>query len=162
MHLLPRNSNNFTSLGRLDSPNTPANSLGATSFAGLFPVPLPLLRENWVPVTLSNLPQLCGLAVLTSVKAKSRNVFRSFRVYFGDTYKHRFDIFRNLECKYIHASLTRGFFMFFTLCSLLSFLQIIAFDDLKTDYKNPVDLCNSLNPVRVQNRVFNCLDHRVD
>ncbi|EDO33020.1 predicted protein [Nematostella vectensis] len=29
-----------------------------------------------------------------------------------------------------------------------SFLfQIIAFDDLKTDYKNPVDLCNSLNPL---------------
>jgi len=26
--------------------------------------------------------------------------------------------------------------------------QIIAFDDLKTDYKNPVDLCNNLNPVK--------------
>ncbi|KXJ29873.1 protein cornichon homolog 1 [Exaiptasia diaphana] len=25
--------------------------------------------------------------------------------------------------------------------------NIIAFDDLKTDYKNPVDLCNSLNPL---------------
>ena len=26
-------------------------------------------------------------------------------------------------------------------------LQIIAFDELKTDYKNPIDQCNSLNPV---------------
>lgn len=28
------------------------------------------------------------------------------------------------------------------------FLQIIAFDELKTDYKNPIDQCSSLNPVR--------------
>lgn len=26
--------------------------------------------------------------------------------------------------------------------------QIIAFDELKTDYKNPIDQCNTLNPVR--------------
>jgi len=26
-------------------------------------------------------------------------------------------------------------------------LQIIAFDELKTDYKNPIDQCNSLNPL---------------
>ncbi|CAG0925882.1 unnamed protein product, partial [Notodromas monacha] len=25
--------------------------------------------------------------------------------------------------------------------------QIIAFDELKTDYKNPIDQCNSLNPL---------------
>lgn len=25
--------------------------------------------------------------------------------------------------------------------------QIIAFDELKTDYKNPIDQCGSLNPV---------------
>lgn len=25
--------------------------------------------------------------------------------------------------------------------------QVIAFDDLKTDYKNPIDLCQTLNPV---------------
>ena len=25
--------------------------------------------------------------------------------------------------------------------------QIIAFDELKTDYKNPIDQCASLNPV---------------
>ncbi|XP_020604374.1 protein cornichon homolog 1-like [Orbicella faveolata] len=29
----------------------------------------------------------------------------------------------------------------------LAIWNIIAFDDLKTDYKNPVDLCNSLNPL---------------
>ena len=27
------------------------------------------------------------------------------------------------------------------------YLQIIAFDELKTDYKNPIDQCASLNPV---------------
>lgn len=27
------------------------------------------------------------------------------------------------------------------------FSQIIAFDELKTDYKNPIDQCNTLNPV---------------
>ena len=26
-------------------------------------------------------------------------------------------------------------------------LQIIAFDELKTDYKNPIEQCNSLNPL---------------
>jgi len=25
--------------------------------------------------------------------------------------------------------------------------QIISFDELRTDYKNPIDQCNSLNPV---------------
>jgi hypothetical protein len=25
--------------------------------------------------------------------------------------------------------------------------NIICFDELKTDFRNPVDLCNSLNPV---------------
>lgn len=32
------------------------------------------------------------------------------------------------------------------LISLVSF-KVIAFDDLKTDYKNPIDLCQTLNPV---------------
>ena len=27
--------------------------------------------------------------------------------------------------------------------------QVIAFDDLKTDYKNPIDLCQTLNPVSI-------------
>lgn len=31
--------------------------------------------------------------------------------------------------------------------NLTFFFQIIAFDELKTDYKNPIDQCNSLNPV---------------
>uniref|UniRef100_A0A8C5R7H8 Cornichon family member 1 n=1 Tax=Leptobrachium leishanense TaxID=445787 RepID=A0A8C5R7H8_9ANUR len=30
---------------------------------------------------------------------------------------------------------------------LLELLQIIAFDELKTDYKNPIDQCNTLNPL---------------
>ena len=33
-------------------------------------------------------------------------------------------------------------------------LQIIAFDELKTDYKNPIDQCNSLNPVSMINRLW--------
>merc|ERR1712235_217234 len=28
-----------------------------------------------------------------------------------------------------------------------SIFHIIAFDELKTDYKNPIDQCNSLNPL---------------
>ena len=31
--------------------------------------------------------------------------------------------------------------------ALFLIFQIIAFDELKTDYKNPIDQCNSLNPV---------------
>lgn len=34
------------------------------------------------------------------------------------------------------------------MCVIFSF-QIIAFDELKTDYKNPIDQCNSLNPVSI-------------
>ncbi|NWR79664.1 CNIH1 protein, partial [Centropus unirufus] len=37
----------------------------------------------------------------------------------------------------------------------LSVFQIIAFDELKTDYKNPIDQCNTLNPVsRMPNLSF--------
>ena len=36
--------------------------------------------------------------------------------------------------------------------------QVIAFDDLKTDYKNPIDLCQSLNPVCISDRkLFNMI-----
>uniref|UniRef100_T1IE61 Uncharacterized protein n=3 Tax=Triatominae TaxID=70999 RepID=T1IE61_RHOPR len=28
-----------------------------------------------------------------------------------------------------------------------SIFHVIAFDELKTDYKNPIDQCNSLNPL---------------
>ena len=38
------------------------------------------------------------------------------------------------------------------MCEL--FFQIIAFDELKTDYKNPIDQCNSLNPVSIHNEVL--------
>lgn len=30
---------------------------------------------------------------------------------------------------------------------MLSSFQIIAFDELKTDFKNPIDQCNTLNPL---------------
>lgn len=39
-------------------------------------------------------------------------------------------------------------FVCFWVMHLFSFsFQIIAFDELKTDYKNPIDQCNTLNPV---------------
>jgi hypothetical protein len=34
--------------------------------------------------------------------------------------------------------------------NILSVFQVIAFDELKTDYKNPIDQCNSLNPVSIK------------
>ena len=39
------------------------------------------------------------------------------------------------------------------ICILIVWLQIIAFDELKTDYKNPIDQCGSLNPL-VRRRTF--------
>jgi len=42
---------------------------------------------------------------------------------------------------YIIALITDAFLIFF------SIFHIIAFDELKTDYKNPIDQCNSLNPL---------------
>ncbi|XP_046847691.1 protein cornichon homolog 1-like [Xenia sp. Carnegie-2017] len=42
---------------------------------------------------------------------------------------------------FVFAVLVSVVFIFFAVWN------IIAFDDLKTDYKNPVDLCNSLNPL---------------
>ncbi|NXF81232.1 CNIH1 protein, partial [Sclerurus mexicanus] len=33
---------------------------------------------------------------------------------------------------------------------------IIAFDELKTDYKNPIDQCNTLNPVSITPNFVNC------
>ena len=35
----------------------------------------------------------------------------------------------------------------FSILKSTYFLQIIAFDELKTDYKNPIDQCASLNPL---------------
>lgn len=43
-----------------------------------------------------------------------------------------------------------AFILAILVCIALIFFaiwNIIAFDDLKTDYKNPVDLCNNLNPL---------------
>lgn len=42
---------------------------------------------------------------------------------------------------YIVALIIDAFLIFF------SIFHVIAFDELKTDYKNPIDQCNSLNPV---------------
>lgn len=42
---------------------------------------------------------------------------------------------------YIIALIVDAFLIFFSL------FHVIAFDELKTDYKNPIDQCNSLNPV---------------
>lgn len=58
---------------------------------------------------------------------------------------------------YIVALIGDAFLIFF------SIFHVIAFDELKTDYKNPIDQCNSLNPVRgLEGRFllssdFNCL-----
>ncbi|CAM1297219.1 CNIH1 (predicted) [Pycnogonum litorale] len=42
---------------------------------------------------------------------------------------------------YILALILTAFLIFFAV------FHIIAFDELKTDYKNPIDQCNSLNPL---------------
>lgn len=42
---------------------------------------------------------------------------------------------------YIVALILDAFLIFFAI------FHIIAFDELKTDYKNPIDQCNSLNPL---------------
>ncbi|KAL5281808.1 CNIH1 family protein [Megaselia abdita] len=42
---------------------------------------------------------------------------------------------------YIFALIGDAFLIFF------SIFHVIAFDELKTDYKNPIDQCNSLNPL---------------
>ncbi|XKL60613.1 hypothetical protein PGB90_007670 [Kerria lacca] len=42
---------------------------------------------------------------------------------------------------YIVALITDAFLIFFAI------FHVVAFDELKTDYKNPIDQCNSLNPL---------------
>lgn len=42
---------------------------------------------------------------------------------------------------YIVALIVDAFLIFF------SIFHVIAFDELKTDYKNPIDQCNQLNPL---------------
>lgn len=46
-----------------------------------------------------------------------------------------------------YSKLKYCFIPWFLLISFTPSLQIIAFDELKTDYKNPIDQCNTLNPV---------------
>lgn len=46
---------------------------------------------------------------------------------------------------YIIALIGDAFLIFFAI------FHVIAFDELKTDYKNPIDQCNSLNPVCTSN-----------
>lgn len=46
---------------------------------------------------------------------------------------------------YIIALIVDAFLIFFAI------FHVIAFDELKTDYKNPIEQCNSLNPVSNQN-----------
>lgn len=43
---------------------------------------------------------------------------------------------------YIVALIGDAFLIFFAI------FHVIVFDELRTDYKNPIDQCNSLNPVR--------------
>lgn len=44
---------------------------------------------------------------------------------------------------YIIALIIDAFLIFFSL------FHVIAFDELKTDYKDPIGQCNSLNPVSI-------------
>lgn len=51
-------------------------------------------------------------------------------------------VFNFAAFSYIIALIGDAFLIFFSL------FHVIAIDELKTDYKNPIDQCNSLNPVR--------------
>lgn len=51
-------------------------------------------------------------------------------------------VFNFAAFAYIIALIGDAFLIFFSL------FHVIAIDELKTDYKNPIDQCNSLNPVR--------------
>lgn len=52
---------------------------------------------------------------------------------------------------YIIALILTAFLIFFVI------FHIIAFDELKTDYKNPIDQCNSLNPLVIPEYGMHCL-----
>merc|ERR1711990_255425 len=52
---------------------------------------------------------------------------------------------------YITALIVDAFLLFF------SIFHIIAFDELKTDYKNPIDQCNSLNPLVLPEYILHVL-----
>ncbi|XP_066143421.1 protein cornichon isoform X2 [Euwallacea fornicatus] len=50
-------------------------------------------------------------------------------------------VFNFAAFSYIIALIADAFLIFFSL------FHVIAFDELKTDYKNPIDQCNALNPL---------------
>merc|ERR1712037_1058507 len=52
---------------------------------------------------------------------------------------------------YIVALIVDAFLIFFAI------FHIIAFDELKTDYKNPIDQCNSLNPLVLPEYILHVL-----
>ncbi|CAG9814053.1 unnamed protein product [Phaedon cochleariae] len=52
---------------------------------------------------------------------------------------------------YIIALIVDAFLIFFSL------FHVIAFDELKTDYKNPIDQCNSLNPLVLPEYILHLL-----
>lgn len=57
-------------------------------------------------------------------------------------------VFNFPACSYIIALIADAFLIFFAI------FHVIAIDELKTDYKNPIDQCNSMNPVRF-NQFYN-------
>ncbi|KAI5752126.1 hypothetical protein M8J77_014068 [Diaphorina citri] len=50
-------------------------------------------------------------------------------------------VFSFAAFSYIVALILDAFLIFFAI------FHVIAFDELKVDYKNPIDQCNSLNPL---------------
>ncbi|XP_050302111.1 protein cornichon [Anthonomus grandis grandis] len=52
---------------------------------------------------------------------------------------------------YITALIGDAFLIFFSL------FHVIAIDELKTDYKNPIDQCNSLNPLVLPEYILHTL-----
>ena len=68
---------------------------------------------------------------------------------------------------YIVALIIDAFLIFFAIFHVSRYLddnisyefslQIIAFDELKTDYKNPIDQCASLNPLVLPEYILHIL-----
>lgn len=62
-------------------------------------------------------------------------------------------VFNFTAFSYIVALIGDAFLIFFAI------FHVIAFDELKTDYKNPIDQCNSLNPVSIMK--MHTLDYKL-
>ncbi|VVC25855.1 Hypothetical protein CINCED_3A016388 [Cinara cedri] len=56
-------------------------------------------------------------------------------------------------CTYIVAMITDAFLLFFTV------FHVITFDELKNDNKNPIDQCNSLNPLVIPEYILHFLSN---